>query len=103
MHKSLRQQILEIDDWENDKTKILHTMTDSKYSFDLVIQRELREDGQMEMGICDESSESLSCGRYMYRAIATNSNKSNNDLISWYNQRADEIQTTANKSSELVV
>lgn len=92
MHKSLRQQILDIDKWENDKTKIVHTMTDSKHSFDLVIQREFIEDGQMEIGICDETSESLSCGRYMYRAIATNSKKNNDDLVSWYNQRADDSE-----------
>lgn len=92
MHNSLRQQILDIDTWEDDKTKIIHIMNDSKHSFDLVIQRELIDNGQMDIGICDESSQSLSCGKYMYRAIATNSNKNNDDLVNWYNQRADDSE-----------
>lgn len=92
MHNSLREQILDIDTWQDNKIKIVHAMGDSKHSFELVIQRELIDKGQMEIGICDESSQSLSCGRYMYRAIATNSNKNNDDLVKWYNQRADDSE-----------
>jgi len=92
MHKGLREQVLKIDNWDNDKARIVHTMQDSKYSFELVIQRELIDDVQMEIGICDENSESISCGRYMYRAIATNSKKNNDDLVQWYSQRADDSE-----------
>jgi len=92
MHNSLREQILDIDTWQDNKIKIVHAMGDSKHSFELVIQRELIDKGQMEIGICDESWQSLSCGRYMYRAIATNSDKNNDDLVKWYNQRADDSE-----------
>ena len=67
-------------------------MQDSKHSFDLVIQRTLIDDGQMELGISDDGSGSMSSGRYIYRAIATNSKKNNDDLVDWYNQRADDSE-----------
>jgi hypothetical protein len=92
MHKALRQQVLDNDEWDNDKIRILHTMQDSKHSFELVIQRTLVDEGQLELGISDETSESISCGKYIYRAIATNSKKNNDDLVNWYNQRADDSE-----------
>jgi hypothetical protein len=54
--------------------------------------RILINDGQLEIGISDETSESISCGEYIYRAIATNSKKNNDALIDWYNQRADDSE-----------
>jgi len=92
MHKSLREQVLDINKWDNDKTRIIHTMQDSKHSFELVIQRTLIDDGQLELCISDETSENISCGRYIYRAIATNSKKDNDALVAWYNQRADDSE-----------
>ena len=92
MHKALRQQVLDIDKWDNDKTRIIHTMQDSRHSFELVIHRTLIDDGQLELGISDETSDSMSCGNYIYRAIATNSKQSNHDVVNWYNQRADDSE-----------
>lgn len=92
MHKTLRQQVLDNNDWGNDKTRIVHTMQDSRHSFELVIQRTPIDDGQLELGISDETSDSMSCGNYIYRAIATNSKKSNDEVVNWYNQRADDSE-----------
>ena len=91
MTKSLREEVLSIKTWVNDKAKLVHTMGDSEHSFELVVQRHLIE-GQLSLDVGTSNEEAISCGRYMYRAIATNSTKSCDDLVDWYNQRANDSE-----------
>lgn len=91
MSKSLREEVLNIKTWNNNKAKLVHTMGESAHSFDLVVQRHLIE-GQLNLDVGTSNEETISCGKYMYRAIATNSTKSCDDLVDWYNQRANDSE-----------
>lgn len=72
--------------------RILHTMIDSEHAFEVVVQRRLIK-GQQELEIeTDEDKDCLSHDGYIYRAIATNSNKSNVELVHWYNQRGEDSE-----------
>ena len=71
--------------------RLVHTMEKSKHAFEVVVQRR-KTQGQMELDVGDTSDDSIIKGEYIYRAIATNSKRSNSDLVHWYNQRGDDSE-----------
>ena len=77
---------------EESVCRLLHTMLHSEHAFEVVVQRKLIK-GQQSLDIeASEQTESLSHGGYIYRAIATNSKKSDIELVHWYNQRAEDSE-----------
>ncbi|MCF6217829.1 MAG: IS1380 family transposase [Gammaproteobacteria bacterium] len=66
---------------------------DYEKAFTLVIQRKALK-GQADLDLdSQESSEGISLGGYLYRAIATNRDElSDSQVIHWYNQRAEESE-----------
>lgn len=105
MSAGLKKEILSIPElqWENMKDRkgrdntyeqtyrLVHTMEKSKHAFEVVVQRR-KTQGQMELDVGDTSDDSIIKGEYIYRAIATNSKRSNSDLVHWYNQRGDDSE-----------
>lgn len=101
MSGSLKQAIQDIkpSSWHCDANnphqelaKMVHSMHDSQHAFEVVVQRIAIQD-QLSIEFDDDcETEEFSCGRYLYRAIATNSKRNNKDLIDWYNQRADDAE-----------
>lgn len=96
LHASLKKQIVALpeSDWtlykeDESTTQIVHTMEKSHHAFMLIIQRK-RIKGQLELDLnIAEKTDEVTDGVYIYRAIATNSQQTEADLISWYNQRAE--------------
>jgi len=71
---------------------LLHCMNNSEHAFEVVVQRKQTK-GQQSFDIeTGEQTESMSHGGYIYRAIATNSKKSDVGLVHWYNQRAEDSE-----------
>ncbi len=66
---------------------------DYEKAFTLVIQRKAIQ-GQTSLDLdAQESSDGISLGRYVYRAIATNRDGlSDSHIVHWYNQRAEDSE-----------
>ncbi len=123
MDTALKESMRAIDDshWEavvrKDGTKssneqiasCLHAMAKTNQAFMLVVQRRLKDEAQKPdpqpdlfpdlLGNVDD--ESVACGRYVYRAIATNLDGEGLDkhqVVQFYNQRAESSE---NKIKEL--
>jgi hypothetical protein len=79
---------------DNQQTyRTSHCIGDYKKSFTLIVQR-TKIIGQVEIDLegAEISDEAIVDG-YIYRAIATNNNeKSNSEIIHWYNQRAEDSE-----------
>ena len=101
---SLREIILEAKHWEprvsssgeiiegEEVCRVLHIMTNSHHAFEVVIQRkEIKGQQELEL-LSDDCTETVTMGSYLYRAIATNSKRSDHEVIDWYNQRAEDSE-----------
>ena len=113
MDKSLKESMTAIKDsqWQalvrsdgsvsetEQVARTLHTMVKTELAFTVVVQRQLigesEQDPQQDLlpGLLgDVDEESVSCGVYMYRAIATNldgDKLTDHEVVQFYNQRAD--------------
>jgi hypothetical protein len=71
-----------------------HCIGNDEKPFTLIIQRK-RVQGQTALDLEQQEAgaEAISAGGYIYRAIATNRESwSNQQIIQWYNQRAEDSE-----------
>ena len=82
-------------------TRVVHAMEASKHAFSVVVQRKLLK-GQQTLDLeTAPSEELLEHNGYLYRAIANNQERmNNNEIIHWYNQRGEHCE---NRIKELKI
>lgn len=78
---------------EQDTYRMTHWIGDYDQPFTLVIQRKPIK-GQVDLDLSTEKkADEIYSGGYVYRAIATNREEwSNDQIIHWYNQRAEDSE-----------
>lgn len=76
-----------------DTYRMLHWISDYETPFTLIVQRKaIKGQAELDLDVSD-NSEALYAGGYVYRAIASNRDELSNDqLIHWYNQRAEDSE-----------
>jgi hypothetical protein len=79
---------------ENQETyRTSHCISDYEVAFTLIVQR-TKIKGQVEIDLEDSDTKNeIALNGYLYRAIATNNDeKSDSEIIHWYNQRAEDSE-----------